>query len=357
MVDRTILTVGIMWLYATVNKIIPKTINPLYWFLFTMKEIKLWMKIMFSKNRESFYLDTIFKGKGTRLQDTKIEDRDRCNLKKKAYYQAVSPDKIENTYRKKIRELLPSLFVENQPFLSGSDHGLLNIYSQLHWGKDSTDLNYEYYQKVASNVGKFSFVEYVKYRFILEDIYANIEESVQEARENLREDTIAYWLGIEYQIEDVTTEIFTNIMSMTINWKNSMIQIVEYMMKNKIAPKTDHQTLHSVLANINTTQLKASNLTEEDYGQCPYNERIEKDFYHSHSKTVVPRGVQLIEDDQLCAFGKGEKRCIGELLTLAFMEEFINYVNAKNIKFTKGNASGKVTVGLFKQVDNDIYWI
>ena len=148
-----------------------------------------------------------------------------------------------------------------------------------------------------------------------------------------------------YNEADIVVEYLHNILAMTIQWTILMQEIVELKQPN-FEPLTSEQ-LYTHLKTNPTAKFVISNVDKDSEhdeshthvihslkevmkGHAPIDPTKNQScpFAHLWKKTpeqaVVVKGTEIIEQDGNWGFGRGYRRCAGEVLTIEFMKMWVD---------------------------------
>jgi len=94
---------------------------------------------------------------------------------------------------------------------------------------------------------------------------------------------------------------------------------------------------------------------DKSWGSCPhkFNSKRFDDYkkylskgsgcpvYHSKNNAKIPKNLAIYERDNYTPFGVGYRRCPGEFLSLALLEEMAKFVKDKSINIYLNNNQSK----------------
>lgn len=159
-----------------------------------------------------------------------------------------------------------------------------------------------------------------------------------------------------YKEEDIMVEYLHNILALTLQWTILMEELLERNENNA----TDLFIYHH-LQNNPTAAFVVSSMdidghsppddlpthTVHDMKEIMKGKQASSDYtvtcpYTGESYKVTPegaivmKGTSIIEQEGNWGFGRGYRRCAGEVLTLEMMKEWIRTIHQKPYQFTKG---------------------
>ena len=197
---------------------------------------------------------------------------------------------------------------------------------------------------------------------------------------------IYYWLKDGFfSKNDIFVEFIHNIIGMTYNWTNLIHKYLILLFDGSIPRFTTQMDINKYLievmryvcpvAIISSNNIKKNKRVVQDlhsicqnkkyfkYGdnfniknikynkyktkQCPFANK----FYNSNKKAIIPNGLEIYETDGYVPFGEGYRRCPGEIISLKFLEIFINILS--KYTFTINNQSEPDHNFIFVNVDKN----
>lgn len=160
-----------------------------------------------------------------------------------------------------------------------------------------------------------------------------------------------------YSTQDILVEYLHNIFALTIQWTLLMENMLEHkvnstseaiynhLQDNPVAgfissakrPITSAAPTHK-LHRLKQIMKGGAKADDSNFKKCPFA----SDFIVSDEGAIIVSNTTILEQDQHWAFGKGYRRCAGEVLTVEMMKKWSTIYLAKNYTY---NNTG--TVGYF----------
>ena len=137
--------------------------------------------------------------------------------------------------------------------------------------------------------------------------------------------------------EDIVVEISHNILAMTMQWflvsrrapferKYATSNPSKFFNRNAFAPsitslnKAGNRIVAQIAASVSHKQCPYISSATRNPKQCPINKNLEV----LETGEIIPRGSTINVAEEFLAFGKGYRRCAGEVLTHIYLEEFLS---------------------------------
>ena len=159
-----------------------------------------------------------------------------------------------------------------------------------------------------------------------------------------------------YNEADILVEYLHNILAMTIQWTILMEELLadasptyEYIYKHikkhptagfVISSRSKSGSLpkdrdeHTHVLHVMKKIMKPfrGNVSIDNKVSCPQGQK----FLNSQENAVLAEGTWIIEEDGNWGFGRGERRCAGEVLTLEIMKAWIQEYKKESFKYIRG---------------------
>ena len=323
-----------------------------------------------------------------------FEDRGKDNALKKQYMSALTIDNNVE-YRKMIKEYLSNVYSQE---LEGANvfHFCykisLDLTYILHFGKlpDSKDIHYidDFLDSLTNNFSGKDLIKKIGYIFRLKSKYDRIMFHINETINRKRPSIVTNWYKNGFTRENMYIEFIHNIIGMTVNWFNLcykyiiglsdgsipffdntydndinpyLFEVMRYICPAKYISSSVKNKKINIIHNIfnmtrdntqdggntHTFNVKRMSDYKAYMSRCPFssnssNSKINKPhqgLYKTEQETLVPCGFSVYQKENYYNFGKGYRRCPGELLSMTFLEELITIINLNrskiNIKLDK----------------------
>lgn len=168
-----------------------------------------------------------------------------------------------------------------------------------------------------------------------------------------------------YNEADIMVEYLHNILAMTIQWTILMEELLEdavptyehvyehikkhptagfvisSLSKSGSLPKEKKEHTHVLHVMKKIMKPYRGNLSLSNKVACPHGQK----WLRSKEKAVVVEGTWIIEEDGNWGFGRGERRCAGEVLTLEIMTAWIQEFQKKTFQYIRGERLGTFGFG------------
>lgn len=315
--------------------------------------------------------------------------------RKEQYLSALTKNRVIH-YQTIIKNHIPQVFITNKEInLFDSCHKLcIDMLFILHLGIKPNKEDYKDIQIFIKAVAQFPMGIFFN-KAVIHQLY-NLKffhQKIIQRIKNLDENTICIvndWIKSGMNINDIFIEFIHNIIGMVTNWVNTVYPYIVGISNNDIPKiKTGLEKeyilesfryimpvkfVSSKIKNPNLEDISNKNSKENGYYNAIHNlleasrdsswgedkdkfnlARFQKyhkhlstngngkcPFYHSKQNAKVPQKYSIYERDNYTPFGIGYRRCPGEFLSMAFLEELALFVKDKKITIKlKNNISKK----------------
>jgi hypothetical protein len=275
--------------------------------------------------------------KGTSVFIENLSDRGPENHRKVQYMSALTRPHLEQ-HRKTIRNVL-----HNRCPSSTLLDRVIEITWRLHFGKPPCPQAIEFFHSFRaafSDRGLYG-IWTSRQHFILQKPHY-VEFLRREVQEATVESIAGVWmsrLSRLFTVEDMIVEISHNMLAMPMQWfllsrealKNPVLASSDpstFFNTNAFAPSIASLDNHHqrVIAQIEPTVSNQKKCPYQSSLSCPYRRTtlFNKDLEELPHGQIVPCGEAINVAPEFLAFGKGYRRCAGEVLTHIYLEELLH---------------------------------
>ena len=160
-----------------------------------------------------------------------------------------------------------------------------------------------------------------------------------------------------YKEEDILVEYLHNVFALTAQWTLLMEHMVAHNVSNTSEAIYNHLQKHPVAAFTISSKDKDGKLPSSSKTTTHVLHHLEKimeggaladsskfvgcpgmqAYKTSPEKAVIVDGTQILEQEKHWAFGRGYRRCAGEVLTVEMMKKWSTIYSAHNYTYTEGD--------------------
>ena len=159
-----------------------------------------------------------------------------------------------------------------------------------------------------------------------------------------------------YKESDIMVEYLHNILALTLQWTILMEELLQSNASPSDVFLYEHLKRHPTAALVVSSNYKSKRLNKKpthtvhiledimkdhktpidpsNAKHCPYA----KQFIYTPEQAIVVQNTSIIETEGNWAFGRGYRRCAGEILTLEMMKEWIRIFKSVDFKYTRYQA-------------------
>lgn len=305
-----------------------------------------------------------------------LEDRGKDNFLKKQYMSALTSDK-NLVYKNKINHYLKDKLNDSiigQSLLNFCIKMTIDLTFLLHFSKlpnyEDEIVIKEFLAGITRNFNKFDFLNHYKNIFKFKGWYKNIQKNI---RYGLKQPDcmVRFWADSGMNIHQIYIEYVHNIIGITINWFNLTYNYLEGIFTQKIKVYSEKSQI-SEISNIENYMLEtirftcpvkfiSSSVKDKDYNilhnlyklsrsknyvdshnfniknvkkqmsKCPFSRDYTKNFVNNFYSTKNDEVVDIKEKINIhpdyVFFGKGYRRCPGEILTMIYLEALVKIIS------------------------------
>jgi hypothetical protein len=163
----------------------------------------------------------------------------------------------------------------------------------------------------------------------------------------------------QYREEDILVEYLHNILALTLQWTIIMEELVDTsspgdgmeFIYNHVKQNPTAAFVISAMDDIEVTnkihfmkeimEKHPQGVNLANAKKCPFN----KQWIHTPEDAVVASDTTIIEEEGNWGFGRGYRRCAGEVLTIEMMKKWIEIIHQQPYTYVKGERNGTFGFG------------
>jgi hypothetical protein len=277
--------------------------------------------------------------KGTSVFIENLSDRGPENQRKVQYMSALTRPHLEQhrtTIRNVLRDPCPSSTLLDR---------VIEITWRLHFGKPPCPQAIEFFHSFRAAFSDRSLygIWTSRQHFILQKPHY-VEFLCREVQAATVESIAGVWMSTllsrQFTVEDMVVEISHNMLAMPMQWfllsrealKNPVLASSDpstFFNSNAFAPSIVSLDNHHqrVIAQIEPTVSNPKKCPYQSSRSCPLyrrTTRFNQDLEELPHGEIVPCGEAINVAPEFLAFGKGYRRCAGEVLTHIYLEELLH---------------------------------